>query len=272
MTPRFAVIGNPVAHSRSPEIHAAFSEQTGIRLSYERLLAPLDGFRACVFAFRSGGGCGANVTLPFKLEGFDIATQVSERARQAGAVNTLKFSGLEILGENTDGAGLVRDIRDNLGFPLEGKRVLLVGAGGAARGVIAPLLAERPEVIALSNRTFSRAEQVATQFRDAGNLIAVPLAELPSLHFDIIINATSASLDSSLPVVPRGAFGQGSLAYDMMYGKGLTPFMQMAQQAGAKVADGLGMLVEQAAESFMIWHGIRPRTDSVLAKLRQSCN
>ena len=270
MTPYFAIIGNPVAHSKSPQIHAAFAAQTGIDLRYGRLLVPTDGFHAAVEELRAQGARGANITLPFKIEAFALATQVSNRARDAGAVNTLKFDANNVFGDNTDGAGLVTDLRDNLRCKILDKRVLIVGAGGAARGVIGPLLAERPRGVAITNRTISKAHEIARQFNEEGALTVVALADLPEHQFDIIINATATSLENSLPLVPRGIFAGGSLAYDMMYGKGLTPFLALAKQSGAGVADGLGMLVEQAAESFFIWHGIRPETEAVLTQLRLS--
>jgi shikimate dehydrogenase len=270
MTLRYAIIGNPVAHSKSPEIHAAFAAQTGIDLRYDRLLAPPDGFRATVEEFRARGGRGANVTLPFKLDAFAYATEVSNRARDAGAVNTLTFDAIRVFGDNTDGVGLVKDMRDNLKCAIAGKRVLIVGAGGAARGVIGPLLAEGPAVIAVANRTFSKAEEIVQLYRLVGNIIVIALADLPGHQFDIVINATAASLKNDLPIIPRGAFAEGSLAYDMMYGKGLTPFLALGRQARASVADGLGMLVEQAAEAFLIWHGIRPHTETVFRQLRLS--
>lgn len=270
MTLYFAIIGNPVAHSKSPQIHAAFAAQTGIDLRYDRLLVPPDGFHAAVEELRAQGARGANITLPFKIEAFALATQVSNRARDAGAVNTLKFDANIVFGDNTDGAGLVTDLRDNLHCKILDKRVLIVGAGGAARGVIGPLLAERPRGVAITNRTISKAHEIARQFNHEGALAVVAPADLPDQQFDVIINATATSLENSLPVVPRGIFADGSLAYDMMYGKGLTPFLALAKQSGADVADGLGMLVEQAAESYLIWHGIRPETEAVLTQLRQS--
>ena len=267
---RYAVIGNPVAHSKSPEIHAAFAAQTGIDLRYERLVAPPDRFCATVEEFRTHGGRGANVTLPFKLDAFAYATDVSKRARDAGAVNTLTFDATRVFGDNTDGVGLVKDLHDNLKCPIAGKRVLILGAGGAARGVIGPLLTEGPAVIAVANRTFSKAEEIIQLYSPVGNIIVIALTDIPGHQFDIVINATAASLENDLPIIPRSAFAEGSLAYDMMYGKGLTPFLALGRQAGASVADGLGMLVEQAAESFLIWHGIRPHTDTVFRKLRLS--
>ena len=268
MTDRYAVIGHPLAHSRSPEIHAAFARETGQAVAYERLPAPLDGFHATVDEFRVGGARGANVTLPFKLEAYGYANQLTERARQAGAVNTLKFDGARILGDNTDGIGLCRDIVDNLKRPLTGARILLIGAGGAARGVIGPLLSAGPQMLAITNRTFSKAGEIASHFSNLGPVKAISPADLAAERFDILINATSASLADNLPLVPVTCFQPGVLAYDMMYGKGQTPFMALAAGAGARTADGLGMLVEQAAEAFFVWRGVRPATASVLAQLR----
>ena len=268
MTDRYAVIGHPIAHSRSPEIHASFARETQQPISYERVLAPLDGFVNTVDEFRKGGGCGANVTLPFKIEAFQYASELTARARQAGAVNTLRFDGTHILGDNTDGIGLCRDIVDNLKVPLAGARILLLGAGGAARGVIGPLLAAAPQSIAISNRTASKAEEVAALFESLGPVSAITAAELATQRFDIVINATSASLADSLPPVPATCFQPGALAYEMLYGKGQTPFMSLATGAGARAADGLGMLVEQAAEAFLVWRGMRPATAGVLAQLR----
>ncbi|MEO8103383.1 MAG: shikimate dehydrogenase, partial [Betaproteobacteria bacterium] len=199
MTDRYAVIGHPVAHSKSPEIHAAFARETKESISYERLLAPLDGFFTTVETFRAGGARGANVTLPFKVEAFRYANELSERARQAGAVNTLKFDGERIFGDNTDGIGLCRDIIHNLRVPLRGARILLVGAGGAARGVVGPLLAAHPRAISISNRTLSKADDVARRFADLGPVKSIAPAELATQRFDILINATSASLDGGVP-------------------------------------------------------------------------
>ena len=270
MTDRYAVIGNPVAHSRSPEIHAQFALVTGQDITYERLLAPLDGFRATVDAFAAAGACGANVTVPFKLDAYGYATELTDRAHLAGAVNTLQFGGTHILGDNTDGVGLVRDITDNLRVDIAGARVLVLGAGGAARGVIGPLLEAQPAAMAIANRTFARAQELAGAFARRGVLRALQLTELPLHQFDLIINATSASLNAELPPVPPICFGDGSLAYDMMYGKGESPFMALANRAGARSVDGLGMLVEQAAEAFALWRGVRPPTAGVLAALRES--
>lgn len=267
MTDRYAVIGNPIAHSKSPEIHAQFAAQTGQDMSYERLLAPLDGFAASVQAFVAQGGKGANVTLPFKLEAYALATQLSARAQAAGAVNTLRFDGGQILGDNTDGVGLVADIVRNAGVSVAGKRVLLLGAGGAARGVILPLLLEHPAQLVIANRTAARAEALAQQFAAHGNIVASDFTALDG-QFDLIINATSASLAAELPPIAAALFGRDTLAYDMMYGKLPTVFMQFAAAQGASVRDGLGMLVEQAAEAFLVWRGVRPDTAPVFAALR----
>lgn len=264
---RYAVFGNPIAHSKSPAIHACFAAQTKQNMVYESLLAPLDGFAATVEAFIHQGGRGANVTVPFKLEAHALATTLTERAKAAGAVNTLTFDGGQILGDNTDGVGLVTDIVRNAGVSLHGKRVLLLGAGGAARGVILPLLAEQPATLMIANRTSSKAAELARLFAQNGNVHAVDFAALVGV-FDVIINATSASLSAEVPPISPTVFGVNALAYDMMYGKEPTVFMRFAQQHGATVRDGLGMLVEQAAESFFAWRGVRPDTAQVFAALR----
>ncbi|CAN5418639.1 shikimate dehydrogenase [soil metagenome] len=264
---RYAVIGNPVAHSKSPEIHAGFAAQTGQQMTYQRLLAPMDGFADTVRQFIADGGKGANVTVPFKLEAFAIATQLTPRAVAAGAVNTLKFEGDEIFGDNTDGAGLVADIAINAGFALSEKKILLLGAGGAARGAVLPLLNMQPSVIVIANRTQSKAAALAQQFQSHGNVLASDFAGLQA-PFDLIINATSASLSEELPPVPAGAFTKDTLAYDMMYAKEPTVFMRFATSHGAGVRDGLGMLVEQAAEAFFVWRGVRPEIDAVFAEVR----
>lgn len=274
MTDRYAVIGNPIAHSKSPQIHAAFARQTGQDIEYTRLLAPPDGFRGTVENFRAAGGRGANVTVPFKLEAFDLADEVSQRAKDAQAANFLNFDGGRIRADNTDGAGLTRDIAGNLGFGMAGRRVLLMGAGGAARGALQALLVQQPAILTIANRTVARALQLAEAFRYHPSAASSVLSglrydELAGHHFDLVINATSSSLQGQLPPLPPGAFAAGSLAYDMMYGKGLTPFLAFAQAQGAeRLADGLGMLVEQAAESFFLWRGVRPETRPVIELLR----
>lgn len=267
-TLHFAVIGNPIAHSKSPEIHAAFAQQFGLAIRFERLLAPIGQFAETVEAFRAAGGIGANVTLPFKVEAFRYANTLSVAARQAEAVNALTFRPNEVAGDNTDGAGLVRDIQDNCAYPLRGRRVLVVGAGGAARGVIGPLLDAGPARLAIANRTFEKAADIARLFAAAGKVEALPIAALAGETFDVVINATSASLGDALPPVPANVFGRDALAYDMVYGKDTTPFLELARRTGARTADGLGMLIEQAAESFRLWHGVRPQTTPVLADLR----
>ncbi len=274
MTDRYAVIGNPVAHSKSPFIHAEFARQTGQDLVYERILAPLDGFRAAVANFRAEGGKGLNVTLPFKLEAFQIANERGPRAQDAAAVNTLKFEGATVYGDNTDGVGLVRDIQTNLGFSIEGRDVLLMGAGGAAQGALGPLLEAQPARLVIANRTLDKAERLAERFRGARGLRVDALSasgyrELAGQQFQIVINSTSASLNDSVPDLPQDVFAHDSLAYDMMYGKGMTPFLELALAQGAgQLADGIGMLVEQAAQSFLIWRGVRPETRQVIAALK----
>jgi len=271
MTDRYAVVGNPIAHSKSPLIHAEFARQTGQDLSYTAILAPLDGFAATIRDFQQAGGKGLNVTVPFKQEAWQLASSLSERAQLAQAVNTLKFEDGEISGDNTDGAGLVRDIRENLKVSLEGKRILVMGAGGAARGVLLPLLEQRPAELAIANRTPGRAVELQQQFAAYGQVEGGDYAGLAGRQFDVVINATSSSLQGELPPLPAGVFAEGCLAYDMMYGKGLTPFLAFAQEHGAaQLADGLGMLVEQAAESFFLWRGVRPETAPVIAMLK-SC-
>ncbi len=267
MADAYAVIGNPVTHSLSPQIHAAFAQQSGDPIQYTQLPAPLDGFAATVAQFRAAGGKGLNITLPFKPEAYRLATQRSDRAELAQAVNTLKFEGEDIFGDNTDGVGLVRDIEINLGFALVANRVLLLGAGGAARGVIAPLLEKHPVTLVIANRTVEKARELEQQFRRLGSCTAVGYEDLANRQFDLVINATSAGINDTLPSLPAGLFAPRCLAYDMMYGKP-SPFLALAQAQGARVADGLGMLVEQAAESFFLWRGVRPNTAPVLQQLR----
>jgi shikimate dehydrogenase len=267
MPDRYAVIGNPVAHSKSPLIHAEFARQTGEPVEYGRVLAPLDGFAATVERFRAEGGKGANVTLPFKEEAFRLATRFSDRARRAKAVNTLRFDPDGILGDNTDGVGLVNDLVRNLGVTLVGARILLVGAGGAARGVIPSLLEAKPASLVVANRTVPRAEELARAF--GAPVVARSFHAVGGEQFEVVVNATSASLAGEAPALPPGLYAPGAVAYDMMYGKGETPFLSSARaQGAARLADGLGMLVEQAAESFYIWRAVRPDTAPVLALLR----
>jgi shikimate dehydrogenase len=271
---RYAVVGNPIEHSKSPLIHHAFASQTGQDIEYSRVLAPLDEFAMIVQSMREAGFKGANVTVPFKLEAFNLANQLTERAHDAGAVNTLIFNDEGIIGDNTDGVGLVRDIEQNLGIRFEQKRVLLIGAGGAAEGVLHPILARHPQLLVIANRSLDKALKMVKKVEDQGeyryvSVNAYAFDDLEGQCFDIVINATSTGLgDTQLPL-PRNIFAEGALAYDMMYGRE-TPFMAFARKHGAaKVSDGLGMLVEQAAESFYLWRQVRPQTVAVLSMLRK---
>jgi len=269
---RYAVIGNPVSHSKSPLIHAAFARQTGQDIRYDRLLAPLDGFEHTVRRFFQDGGHGLNVTVPFKREAWDLVDRCEGGALVAEAVNTIKHSGGELLGYNTDGVGLIADLERNLGVRVAGRRVLLMGAGGASHGVLQPLLECRPGLLVVANRTPERADALVHHFHKYAALAAQGLAAkhyagLAGLQFDIVINATSASLDGAMPPLPDDLFAPGALAYDMMYGRE-TAFLAFARARGAACADGLGMLVEQAAESFRIWRGVRPQTAPVITQLR----
>ena len=281
---RYAVIGNPIAHSLSPQIHAAFADATGEAILYERILAPRAAFAATVARFAEGGGRGLNVTLPFKLDAFAIATALSERARRAGAVNLLRFHKGAMFGDNTDGAGLVTDLArlgGVDGVTLRGARVLLLGAGGAARGVIGPLLDEAPRVLVVGNRSFGNAKAMVGEFARSGlvegdtTVTAVALDHFDKSisgiddSFDIVINATSASVTGASLSLPPHVFAAAHLVYDMMYGAKPTAFLRDASAAGARqVSDGLGMLIEQAAESFFVWRGVRPDTAPVFAALR----
>ena len=264
---RYVVIGNPVAHSLSPDIHARFAESTGERLHYDRLLVPRGEFEAQVRRFFAEGGRGANVTLPFKEDALRFADRASERARLAGAANFLVRRGDAIEADNTDGAGLVADLARQ-GVKLDGARVLLVGAGGAARGVIAPLLDARPLQLEIANRTASRAEALATRFAALGAIRALPLEAIRAGGYDVVINATSTSTHGEVLALPQDVLAPGVFAYDMAYGPSARPFVERARAAGATASDGLGMLVAQAAESFMQWRGMRPPTEAVLAALR----
>lgn len=266
MKDRYAVIGNPIAHSKSPLIHGMFASQTGQDMGYEAIAAPLDGFTATIQRLRDEGYKGCNVTVPFKFEAYALSTELTPRARAAQAVNTLKFEGDTILGDNTDGAGLVRDIEHNIGVLLEKKRVLLMGAGGASFGVVLPLLTTYAQLTVV-NRTVAKAQQLAATFAAHAHIAGLGYAELQGQHFDVVINATSTGLTDELAPLPDDVFATRALAYDMMYGRD-TPFLSFARKHGAQTADGLGMLVEQAAESFYLWRGIRPDTAAILAALR----
>jgi shikimate dehydrogenase len=268
MIDRYALIGMPLGHTKSPLIHGEFARQTGQDLTYEAIEAPADGFAAAVDRFRAAGGRGINVTLPFKLEAFAYATELLERARLAGAVNCMKFDGDRAIAENFDGLGLVNDIQLNLGCAMRGRRVLLLGAGGAARGALLPFLEQDPEALVVMNRTVPKARVLGAQFPAYGNLITGGYSDFGKRRFDIVVNATSASLCGELPPVPRAVFAEGCLAYDLVYGKGLTPFLRLARDAGAgRIADGIGMLVEQAAEAFAWWRGVRPATQPLIERL-----
>jgi shikimate dehydrogenase len=268
MTDQYAVIGHPITHSQSPLIHRLFAEATGQDLAYTAIEAPLAGFAETVQAFRDGGGRGVNVTLPFKLQAFEIATDPMERARMAGAANALKFEGDRIWAENFDGVGLTRDIEHNLGVALAGKRVLICGAGGATRGAILPIAACGPAVLAVANRTADTAHRLKQDFAAHVLLQTGGFDALAGEVFDVVINATSTGLSDVVLPLPTGLFAPGALAYEMVYGKGLTPFLRQAQAAGAaRIADGVGMLVEQAAEAFVWWRGVRPETRLMIQRL-----
>jgi shikimate dehydrogenase len=270
MTDRYAVIGNPIAHSKSPLIHTRFALSTGQDLEYTKLESTPEGFVAAVHAFRDGGGRGLNVTAPFKLQAFELGTDKRERARIAGAANGMKFEADgRIVVDNFDGVGLANDIERNLGMPLKGKRVLMLGAGGAARGALVEFLARGLTELVIANRTVVTAQALARQFAGHGRLTACGYADLAhESGFDLVLNGTSASLKAELPPVPVGVFANAALAYEMVYGRGLTPFLRLAQNAGApRLADGVGMLVEQAAEAFAWWRGVRPDTRPVIDQL-----
>jgi shikimate dehydrogenase len=270
MSDLYCVFGNPIGHSRSPAIHAQFAAQTGEDLVYEARLAPLDDFAGALAQWHAAGGRGANVTVPFKEEAFRLCDHLSDRARLAGAVNTLRWDGDGLYGDNTDGIGLVRDIEDNLGFSLNGRRLLLLGAGGAARGALAPLLAATPATLTIANRSADKAQMLVDAAAGKTPLDACGFGELAGREFDCVINATSASLGGATLPLPDGLYATGALAYDMMYGKGETPFLAQARkQHAACCEDGLGMLVEQAAAAFELWRDVRPATAPVLARLRR---
>ncbi|MFM7026805.1 MAG: shikimate dehydrogenase [Limnohabitans sp.] len=272
MTDRYAVIGNPIEQSKSPLIHTAFARVTGQDIDYTKVLGPQGEFAKTVDAFRAAGGKGMNVTAPFKLDAFAYATDLAPSAQMAGAVNAMKFEGGKVYAENFDGVGLVRDVVHNLACPLMGKRVLVLGAGGATRGALLPFLAEEPTELVIVNRTVAKAEELAAlgNKHQTGKvpLRGVGYDQLQGRQFDVVFNATSASLTAELPPLSATVFAPGALAYELAYGKGLTPFLKLAQQAGVtQLADGVGMLAEQAAEAFLWWRGVRPDTRALIAQL-----
>lgn len=269
---RYAVMGNPIAHSKSPTIHAMFAEQTGQRIEYSAILVDPGGFPQAVGNFSASGGKGLNVTVPFKQEAWALVDSRSARAERAGAVNTIKVEHDGMLyGDNTDGVGLVNDLTTNHHCVLASRSVLIIGAGGAARGVLGPLLGERPSRLVIANRTADRAVELAHQFGDLGAIRGCGFPELVDQSFDIVINATSASLSGAVPDVSPRILRPDTFCYDMMYAAEPTAFVRWCQEhAAERVVDGLGMLVEQAAESFLIWRGVRPRTEPVIEALRGS--
>ncbi len=270
MTDKYAVFGNPIAHSKSPDIHRQFAASTGQDMNYDKQLVELNGFEAAVKQFVAAEGKGLNITVPFKQEAYKLADKLSKRARQAGAVNTLIVDGDgKITGDNTDGIGMVTDMIENHGWQLAGKSILILGAGGAVRGVLGPVLDTHPQRIVIANRTKEKAENLAQAFSRQGDIRATGFDQIPQQPFDIIINGTSASLVGDLPPVPDAAVGTETACYDMMYAAELTPFLQWAKDNGClQLADGLGMLVEQAAESFRLWRGIKPDTGPLIQSMR----
>jgi len=267
----YAVMGNPIAHSKSPRIHSLFAEQTGEAVHYTAIQVDPGGFEQAVGNFVASGGKGLNITVPFKREAWQLVDTRSERAARAGAVNTIKIEDSKLYGDNTDGIGLVNDLVRNNNVVLINKRILLMGAGGAARGVLAPLLEQDPALLLIANRTESRARDLAKEFSDLGHVQGCGFDETLTTHqFDVLINATAASLQGELPPLPEGIIADRGTCYDMMYGAEPTPFMRWAERQGATtILDGLGMLVEQAAESFTLWRGVRPETLAVIELLRQ---
>ena len=274
MTDKYAVLGNPIAHSKSPQIHQAFAKQTNQDITYKAILAPLDEFEVTVRRLIDDGYKGVNVTVPFKLQAFLLSDHLSPFAQVARAANTLILSRNNIQGHNTDGIGFIKDVTQNLNTKLQGARILLLGAGGAAFGILQSLLEANPSFVIISNRTFAKADEAAkvlSNLIDASNrktvCMAVKLEDLGDMEFDLVINSTSTGLSDTALAIPDAIFAKNCLAYDMMYGRE-TPFMTQARAHGAQVADGLGMLVEQAAEAFYLWRGVRPETAPVINMLR----
>ncbi|GGY88450.1 shikimate dehydrogenase (NADP(+)) [Cellvibrio zantedeschiae] len=270
MTDQYAVFGNPINHSKSPAIHRQFAEQTGQDLHYAKQLVAEDEFVKTVQAFFAQGGKGLNVTIPFKVEAFGFAQELTPRAQRAGAVNVLALqTDGKILGDNTDGIGMVHDMH-NLDWEIQGKRVLILGAGGAVRGILQPLLAEHPIQVVIANRTLSKAEELVAEFHDLGDVKASSFEQLAGEKFDLIINGTSTSLSGDLPPLPADLLNPNAYCYDLMYGAEPTVFLKWALENGAaKIADGLGMLVGQAAEAFYLWRHIRPEVVPVITALRR---
>lgn len=266
----YAVMGNPISHSKSPSIHTLFAEQTQQSILYTAIHVDLGGFKQAVGNFAATGGKGLNITVPFKQEAWELVTERSERAERAGAVNTIKIEDDQLFGDNTDGVGLVNDLTVNHSIELKGKSILLMGAGGAARGVLIPLLKQNPSSLFIANRTPDKAKDLAEDFSDAGNVKGGGYDAIAELKFDVVINATAASLQGDLPPLPDTLLNDNASCYDMMYSTKPTPFMEWATEHKAvKVLDGLGMLVEQAAESFYIWRGVKPETKMVIEQLRK---
>ncbi len=268
---RYAVFGNPIKHSKSPDIHRLFAQQTKQSLSYTAELAEIGGFDAAVQLFIKNSGQGLNITVPFKEDAWKLASKHSNRALRAGAVNTLKLEqDGSLYGDTTDGVGLVNDLLHNHHVKIKDLSILIIGAGGAVRGVTEALLKQQPASLLIANRTKHKAAQLAKDFTDLGNINGCGLDEISDDSYDIIINGTSASLKGDLPVLPPSIFHENSCSYDMMYAAQATVFMQWSIDNGAaQVLDGLGMLVEQAAESFYIWRGVRPQTSAVINHLRE---
>jgi len=267
MMDRYGVFGNPIEHSLSPIIHAQFAKQTGLSIQYDKILAPIDDFSHSAKSFIDQGAKGFNITVPFKIEAFNLATELSLNAQTAGAVNTIKVNGNKLIGENTDGTGLVNDLTKNLNIDLNNKTVLILGAGGATRGILLPLLKQQPKRLMIANRTASKAIQLAKDFSNYGKTCGFGLDKIKDTPADVIINATSASLDGQMPTIANGV-ANGAICYDLMYGA-QTPFMDWAKANNAKmIVDGLGMLVEQAAAAFKFWTGKQPNTQEVIKNLR----
>ena len=272
MSEQYAVFGNPIEHSKSPEIHRAFADQTGQAMEYRRQLVEVEGFPVAADTFFDAGGQGLNITAPFKLDAYSYASRTTPRARRAGAVNTLAMQADgTVLGDTTDGVGLVNDMKTNLGWELRAKRLLILGAGGAVRGILEAILEQQPQHVVIANRSVDKALQLSKGFAEMGYILGCGLDVLDGQEFDVIIYGTSASLKGGMPALPDSLLGSSpdtAQCYDLMYGAEPTPFMNWARRGGAQTADGLGMLVEQAAESFNLWRGVRPDTKAVIQYLR----